>query len=109
MARYKRGARTQAVRDFLDANPDASPKQVVDGLREKGIRVKLTLVTSIKYKKPAAGKGRRRAMTMSAAARRTAANRNVSFEQLLNIKRLVDSLGGAEQVRQGLEALAQLQ
>jgi hypothetical protein len=48
-------------------------------------------------------------MTMSAAARRSAASGNVSFEQLLGVKRLVDSLGGADKIRRALDALAQLQ
>jgi hypothetical protein len=110
MARYKRGARSQAVRDYLTANPTASPKQVVEGLREQGVKVKVTLVNSIKYKKPSGGKRRgRRAMTMSAAARKAPSNGNVTFEQLLDVKRLAASLGGADQVRQALDALAQLQ
>jgi hypothetical protein len=34
---------------------------------------------------------------------------NITFEQLLDVKRLVDSLGGADQVRETLDALAHLQ
>jgi hypothetical protein len=109
MARYKRGARSQAVRDYLAANPTASPKEVVEGLREQGVKVKVTLVNSIKYKKPSGKRRGRRAMTISAAARRAPANGNVTFDQLLGVKWLVDSLGGADQVRQALDALAQLQ
>lgn len=91
------------------ANPTASPKAVVEGLQAQGVKVKITLVNSIKYKKPAKKGGRRRAPTMQAAARRTSTNGSVSFEQLVEVKKLADSLGGAEQVRQALDALQQLQ
>lgn len=107
MARMKRGARTQAVRDYLSENPKASARAVVEGLKEKGIKVKLTLVNSIKYKKPSKGR-KRRSLAVQSAARRTGAS-PVSLEQLIEVKRLADSLGGADQVRQALDALAQLQ
>ena len=107
MARYKRGARSQAVRDFLAANPTASPNQVVNGLREQGIKVKVTLVNSIKYKKPSKGRTRR-APSVRMAARRSSRN-GVTVEQLLEVKRFADSIGGAEQVRQALKTLEQLQ
>ncbi len=107
MARMKRGARTQAVRDYLTENPDASPKAVVEGLQEKGIKVKVTLVNSIKYKKPAKGR-KRRALAVQSAARK-ASTGTLGFGQLVEVKKVVDALGGAEQVRQALDALAQLQ
>jgi hypothetical protein len=112
MARYKRGAKTQAIRDYLAAHPDASPKEVVEGLKTTtGMSVKLSLVSVLKYSKRKAGKRRRgRAMTMSTAARRTISNgSSLSFEQLVEVKRLSDSLGGSERVRETLDALAQLQ
>src|ERR1051325_5445136 len=89
MARMKRGARTQAVRDYLSENPQASPKAVVEGLKEKGIKVKVTLVNSIKYKKPAKGR-KRRTLTIQSAARRSSAG-GVSLEQLIAVKQLADS------------------
>ena len=107
MARFKRGARTQAVREYLAENPQASPKAVVEGLKAKGVKVKVTLVNSIKYKKPAKA-GRRRAPALRVAARK-ARSAGVTIEQLIEVKRLADSLGGADQVRQALEALTQLQ
>ncbi|MBS0266510.1 MAG: hypothetical protein JSS02_31550 [Planctomycetes bacterium] len=101
MARMKRGDRTQAVRDYLAEHPDATPKSVVAGLAEKGIKVKVTLVNSIKYKKPSgsvAGSSRVRAI----------AGGSLGFEHLLEVKRLADAMGGTEQVRQALDALSQL-
>lgn len=106
MARMKRGARSQAIREYLAANPEASSKAVVEGLKAKGVKVMIPLVNSIKYKKPAKGR-RRRGLTVTAAARRTRAPQ-VTIEQLLEVKRLADSLGGADYVRRALDALDQL-
>jgi hypothetical protein len=101
-----RGAKSQAVRDYLSENPQASPKEVVDGLKAKGVKVKVTLVNSIKYKKPSKT-GRRRAPSLRLAARRSS-GAAVTVGQLLEVKRLADSLGGAEQVRRALETLEKL-
>ncbi len=106
MARMKRGGKSQAVRDYLSENPNASPKEVVDGLMAKGVKVKVTLVNSIKYKKPSKI-GRRRAPSHRMAARRSS-GATVTVEQLLEVKRLADLLGGAEHVRRALETLEQL-
>jgi hypothetical protein len=106
MARMKRGAKSQAVRDYLSENPQASPKEVVEGLQVKGVKVKVTLVNSIKYKKPSKT-GRRRAPSHRMAVRRSSGVA-VTVEHLLDVKRLADSLGGAEHVRHALETLEQL-
>ena len=103
MARMKRGARTQAVREYLAENPDASPKSVVEGLQQKGIKVKITLVNSIKYKKPA--KGAKRKSTAGRAGARSLAGGAIGFEQLVEVKKLVDALGGSAQVQQALDAI----
>lgn len=106
MARMKRGARTEAVRNYLAEHPDASPKMVVEGLKEKGIRVKLTLVNGIKYKAGKPGK-RRRSPGVRMAARKTHPIGG-TFEQLVEVKRLADSLGGTDNVRHALDMLDQL-
>jgi len=105
MARMKRGARSQAVRDYLAEYPQASPKEIVEGLKARGIKVKVTLVNSIKYKKPAKG-GRRRAPSMRVAARK-AGGTQVTIDQLLEVKRLADSLGGVDHLRKAMEVLEQ--
>lgn len=106
MARLKRGAKTQAVRDYLAEHPEANPKAVVEGLKAQGLKVKITLVNGIKYNK-ARKAGKRRAPVAHAAARRTS-TRGMTIEQLLEVKRFADSLGGADQLRHALETLAQL-
>lgn len=107
MARYKRGAKTQAVRDYLAEHPEANPKAVVEGLKEeKGMSVKITLVNGIKYNK-SRNSGTRRSLVARAAARRTSRTK-MNFEQLVEVKRFADSLGGADQLRRALDMLEQL-
>jgi hypothetical protein len=106
MARYKRGAKTQAVRDYIAAHPEANPKAIVEGLGEQGMKVKVTLVNGIKYNK-SRRTGKRRSLVARAAARRTSM-RGVTIEQLLEVKRFADSVGGADQVRHALDMLEQL-
>lgn len=105
MAKMKRGAKTQAIRDYLSANPDANPHAIVAGLKATGITVKLTLANSVKYKKRSkARKGR--APAVHAAARKLSAEA-VTVEQLIEVKRLADSLGGIAAVRHAINALEQ--
>lgn len=66
MAKGKQGSKSEAVRQYLKANPKAGPKEVVDSLKATGITVTAGLVSSIKYggkgprkRKPAVAKKRR--------------------------------------------------
>ena len=105
MARHKRGAKSQFVRDFIAANPNAGPKDIRDGLKVQGVKVSASLVSAVKY-----GKGRSRNVkrpSVPAAARRTSAG-TVTIEQLIEVKRFADGLGGAANVRQALDTLEQL-
>lgn len=69
--------------------------------------VKPGLVSAVKYGK----KNRKRSARLPSvrvAARRTANNGSITVEQLIEVKKLADSIGGAEQVRSALDALEQL-
>src|SRR5579872_3872066 len=102
MARMKRGAKTQAIRDYVAANPKQGPKDIVAGLKAQGITVKPGLVSAVKYGKP---RGKRSRPSVRTAARHTTHNGSITVEQLLEVKKLADSIGGAEQVRSALDAL----
>src|SRR6266404_4018157 len=106
MAKLKRGEKTKAVREYLAANPTASPKEIVAGLAATGMKIKIGLANSLKYGKRKPGR-RRRALTAASAARRTS-NGAVTLDQLIEVKRLADSLGGVEHVRAALETLESL-
>jgi len=107
MAKMKRGAKTQAVRDYISENPDANPKAIVAGLKAtKGIRIKLGLANSVKYSKRSKGR-KGRTLAPHAAARKTN-SAAVTIDQLIEVKRFADSLGGLAAVRQAIEMLEQL-
>jgi hypothetical protein len=104
MARLKRGVKTKAARDYIAVNPTASPKEIVAGLAATGMKIKLGLANGVKYGKRRPG--RRKARTVASAARKThASNGAVSVAQLIELKRLADSIGGIEHVRTALETL----
>lgn len=98
-----RGARSQAIRDYLAANPKASPNDVVAGLKEKGVTVKAGLVSAIKYKKTAKGVKRK----LRKSGRKVSVG-SVTVDALIIAKQLVDAAGGMEEAKKALETLEQL-
>src|SRR5262245_57928126 len=59
MAKVERGERSRAIRDYLQTNPDANVKEIVDALKGKGVTVSESLASAVKYNKGAGKKGRR--------------------------------------------------
>ena len=55
------GVRSKAIRDYLTDHPDVPAKEVVAKLKERGVRVKLSLVNAIKYRSSRKRKRRRKA------------------------------------------------
>jgi hypothetical protein len=109
MAKLKRGEKTRAVREYIGANPEASPKEIVAGLATTGMKIKLGLASSLKYGKRKSGRRKTPSVRMAARkAGRQAANGAVTVEQLIEVKRFADSLGGLDHVRTALDALQQL-
>jgi hypothetical protein len=95
MARFKRGAKSAAIREYLEANPGAMPKEVVAALKKKGLKVSAQMVSVLKGK--ANGGGRR--------GRRVG---NLNVDSLIQAKKLVDQLGGIEKAQDALAILAKL-
>jgi hypothetical protein len=93
-----RGARSQAVRDFVAKNPTATVKEVVDGVAKTGIKVSVGLVNVLKYKK-----ARKKRVIKDASSH------GIDIKQLIAVKKLIDELGGMEQMRFAMMALEQLQ
>jgi len=94
----ERGARSKAVRDFLAANPKASPKVVVEELSKQGISVSLGLVSVIKYSK----RGK-----MNRSARR-GGRLSGSFDSLLHAKKFIDEVGGFEAAKEAISLVEKL-
>jgi hypothetical protein len=101
---------SELIRQYIARNPQAKPREIEAGLKAEGVKVKLSLVNAVKYSKAKKGakKRRSRSPVVQAAVRATPST-TLGFEQLIEVKKLADSLGGADQLRAALEALAQLQ
>jgi hypothetical protein len=104
--------RSESIRQFIAKNPAAGPKDFEAGLKAEGIKVKLSLISAVKYskaKKKSLKKTKRmaRRATVQIAARRTPSTA-VTIEQLIEVKQFAISFGGTDQVRQALDTLEQL-
>lgn len=115
--------KSAAIREYLDSNPDAKPREIVDALKAQGVDVTPAFVSTIKSKSGAASapKKRRGRPARAAAAprtqRRTAkpaatraprSNDSVSVDSLIRAKKLAEELGGVEKARAALSALEKI-
>ena len=96
MARFKRGAKSAAIREYLAANPGAMPKEVVAALKNKGLKVSAQMVSVLKGKAKTGGRRQGRAAG------------NLNVESLLQAKKFVEQLGGIAKAQEALAVLAKL-
>lgn len=108
-AQDKTSSGSELIRQYIANHPQEKPKQIELGLKQEGIEVSLGLISSVKYARIRKGSKRRKSRThvVHVAARATPAV-VVTIEQLLEVKRFADSLGGANHLRQALDTLEQL-
>lgn len=102
---------SESIRQFIARNPKAKPKEIEAALKAEGVIAKLSLINAVKYSKAKkGGKQRRSSRTpvVHAAARAVRAS-TLSIDQLIEVKRFTDSIGGADQVRRVLDLLEKLQ
>lgn len=105
---------SDAIRDYIAANPSASRPEIRNSLQAQGISVSNSLVNAVFMKvKKGGGKSAKRGAGRPKAAARAAApaasSGNMSAVELINAKQLVDQLGGINKVRDALALLEQLQ
>ena len=105
---------SDAIRDFIAANPSATRPEIRDTLQSQGVPVSNSLVNAVFMKvKSGGGKSARRSPGRPKAVARVAASTssggNMSAAELINAKQLVDQLGGIDKVRAALSLLEQLQ
>lgn len=97
--------KTQAVKDFLAENPDAATNDVVAAMKKQRITVGANYVSTIRSK----GKGKKKvAAKKKAAPTKKAADDKISLSALKEAKKLAATLGGIEQAKEAISALAQL-
>lgn len=102
-------SKSDAVRAYLAANPDASPNAVRDALGAKGVKISASLAASLKYSKRGRagrpggkrGPGRPRVASLTGDGA-------LDFTALVDAKRLAERLGGIDAAREALDLLAKL-
>ncbi|NQV25645.1 MAG: hypothetical protein HQ518_14905 [Rhodopirellula sp.] len=105
---------SDAIRDFMTANPSATRPEIRDTLQAQGVPVSNSLVNAVFMKvKSGSGKSAKRSpgrpKAVARAAAPTSSGGNMSAAELINAKQLVDQLGGIDKVRDALALLEQLQ
>ena len=118
--------KSAAIRDYVQANPDAKPKEIVDALSSQGVAVSPAFVSTIKSKLTSGGGGGRTKKRAKAgrpkgsvtkkrvaepaprAARTGGRGGDVSVASLLKAKKLAEELGGVAKAKATLEALEKI-
>ena len=102
--------KTQAVKDFLAENPDAATNDVVAAMKAKGIVVSANYVSTIKSSVKGKGKGKKKvaAKKKGAPKKQEATDDKILLSALKEAKKLAERLGGIEEAKQAISALAQL-
>jgi len=115
MAKKKPKAnKTQVIKEYLAANPHTAPKDVAAALNEQGLDVTPNYVSTIKTNMKSKGKGKKVAakkkvvVRKKVAPKKQAASDEISLSALLEAKKLAGKLGGVEQAKNAISALAQL-
>ncbi len=95
--------KSQAIREYLASNPQATPSVIQQELQRQGVKVGYSLISQVKYKggsarKATRGGGRRRGRTPG----------GVSIEELIGAKQIADRLGGVDRAKQALNMLEKL-
>jgi uncharacterized protein YneF (UPF0154 family) len=101
---------SDAIRDFMTANPSATRPEIRDTLQAQGVPVSNSLVNAVFIKvRKGGGKKAKRGPGRPQAAAPAAARGDMSAAELINAKQLVDQIGGIAKVREALGLLEQLQ
>ena len=105
--RGAKGNKSQAIRDFMDANPDAGPLAVSEALKGQGIDVSAQFVSTIKSldRKKSGAPARRRGRTVAVKA---GAHDKISMKTLIQAKKMAEQMGGVDKAKAALDALARL-
>ena len=112
--------KSQAIREFLGANPDATNLQVASALNKEGLNVTANYVSTIKTnmknktkKKPGRKAAKPKATAakkaagpkkQAAAGKKQASTDKISLDELVQAKKFVAKLGGVEEAQQAIKA-----
>jgi len=105
--------KSQEIRDFVKANRSASAKDVVEALKQKGIKVSAPMVANVKSKsgltRSRRGRppGRPSSNGVSKVKRRANGN-DIALDTLIEAKRFVAKVGSTQQAVDIIRALEKL-
>ena len=114
MAKKNSVNKSQAVRDYLAAHPESTPKEVRAALAKLGLEVSRVLVSTVKNKVNKAGTGKKvakKAAPVAAAAPpdvEKPANGGITLEQVKKVARAIKMLGGHQRLTEVLEVIKEL-
>jgi hypothetical protein len=118
MAKKSKVNKSQAVRDYLSAQPDAMPKDVRAALAKDGIEVSRVLVSTIKNKLNKGSTGKKAAKKAAAVAAAPAAppvvakpttnGGTITLEQVKKVAQTIKTIGGYQRVTEVLEVIKEL-
>ncbi|MFO1065769.1 MAG: hypothetical protein U0892_18055 [Pirellulales bacterium] len=122
MARKAKGngvSKSQLIRDARSAKPDAGPSEIAAIIKsEHGVEVSPAMVSTVLSQdksrggKPAGKRGRpKKGAAATKSAGRPAAKKpqaDLSLDALVKIKKMAEEVGGIEQAKAALDALAKI-
>lgn len=97
--------KSAAIRDYKAANPEAGPKEIADALGKSGIPVTAQFVSTV------LSNAKRKGGKVSKRGRRPGRPRALplgDLEQLVQVKKFVDQLGGLEKAKAAVDVLARI-
>jgi hypothetical protein len=100
------------IREYKAANPTATPKEIAEALSKTGTAVSAQFVSTVlsnaRKKGGKVGRRGRKPGRKPGMAASTGGGGGASIENLLKAKKFADSLGGVDQARAAINAIAQL-
>ena len=98
MAKKRKTNKSQQVRDYLAAHPDAGPATVA-----KELGVSVSLVSAIKYKSKPGPRGKRKVTRRTARGRRARSTGTHQVDPLIAAAQLLRVSGGIQEARAALD------
>ena len=89
--------KSQAIRDYLKEHAEASPSMIQEAMKGKGLDVSQSLASQVKYGSAKKKGGKR--------GKRGVRGTQVNLEDIVEVRKLANRLGGVDQLRKMLDAL----
>jgi len=102
--------KTQAVKDYMTANPDAKPKDISAALKEQGIDVTPSYASNIKSTSGKKGGGRKKTRGKPGPKPRSAGSNGRAFDvtAIRSAAEFIKAAGGIKNARTALDAAEEI-